>query len=135
MTSASFIRKVSVALVSSASLAVPTLYAFAVELNTGTIAVNTTPLKSVLDVVLVVFNNFILPVLLAVVIIVLIVAAFQFAMAGGDAEARTAARGKIVWGLIGLVVLLLMYGIVRIVIQSFATVPGGAIPAPTPIVF
>ena len=72
------------------------------------------PLRAFFNSVVTVFN-WILPFLVVVIAILLILWAFQFAVSAGDEEKRKAAKDKIVWGLVGLVLLVSMYGIVRIV--------------------
>ena len=78
------------------------------------VVINPTPLRTFLNQLLDLFNS-VLPFLVAIVVILLIVWAFQFATSAGDEEKRKATKDKIVWGLVGLVLLMAMYGIARIV--------------------
>ena len=80
---------------------------------TAQVVVYTAPLRTFLNQLIGLFNS-ILPFLIVIVVILLIVWAFQFAVSAGDEEKRKAARDKIVWGLVGLVLLTAMYGIARI---------------------
>ena len=60
----------------------------------------------------------------AIAIIMILVAAFQFLTAGGDAEKVKTARGTIPWAVIGIVVALISFNIPGI-LSSFL---GGALP-------
>ncbi len=90
----------------TASFLLPIVVAAQVVVNTG-------PLRTFFNQLLGIFND-ILPFLLAIVVILLIVWAFQFATSAGDEEKRKGARDKIIWGLVGLVLLMSMYGITNI---------------------
>ena len=59
----------------------------------------------------------------AIAIIMVLVAAFQFLTAGGDAAKATTARGTLVWAVIGLAVALLAFSVPSIVVSFF----GGAL--------
>lgn len=80
----------------------------------GEIVLQEGPLRALFNQVIAVFN-FVLPFLFALIIILLIVWSFQFAVSAGDEEKRKVARDRIVWGLVGLVLFSAMYGIARIV--------------------
>lgn len=60
----------------------------------------------------------------AIAIIMILVAAFQFLTAGGDAEKVKTARGTITWAVIGIVVALISFNIPGI-LSSFL---GGSLP-------
>jgi len=60
----------------------------------------------------------------AIAVIMMLVAAFQFLTAGGDAEKVKTARGTITWAIIGMVVALISFNIPTI-LGSFL---GGSLP-------
>ena len=68
------------------------------------------------DVFLPNLTNFVVAAVLAGSVIVLIIAGIMYLFAGGNQEMQTKARGTIVWGIIGMVVTVFAYALVRIVI-------------------
>jgi hypothetical protein len=47
----------------------------------------------------------------------------MFLIKGGDPEARGAARGNVVWGIVGLAIILSIWGLVNILTGTFKTTP------------
>jgi len=94
--------------------------------------VNTAGLRNLLDSVLLIVNTIVLPVLLAIIVVYMIIGAFQFATSGGDEEKRKAAQSKLIWGLVGVVLIFAIYSLVGIASGIF-TWSAGAIPPPNPI--
>ena len=82
---------------------------------------DTTGLEGLLGQLVDIFNDVLVPVLVAIAVMWLIIAAFQFALSGGDEEKRKAARDKIIWGLVGVVLIFAIYGIIGIVAGVFTS--------------
>ncbi len=93
---------------------------------------NTTGLHDLFTAILGIFN-FIVPFLVTIIVVFLIIAAFQFALSGGDEEKRKSARDRIVWGLVGVVLIFAIYSLVGLASGIFKWT-GGPIPGPTPVV-
>jgi hypothetical protein len=68
--------------------------------------------------------NFIWPIAVAVIIIMFMLAGFQFLVAQGDAAKISQARQSLIWGTAGVAIILLAFSIITIV--RF-TIGGGAI--------
>lgn len=68
------------------------------------------------DVFLPNFTNFIVAVVLVGSVIVLITAGIMYLVGGGNQELQNKARDTIIWGIIGMVVTVFAYALVRIVI-------------------
>ncbi|HEY4496313.1 MAG TPA: hypothetical protein VJC04_03085 [Candidatus Paceibacterota bacterium] len=79
---------------------------------------------------LTVFNQVIVPIFIAIIVIYIVIAAFQFAVSGGDEEKRNASRGKIVWGLVGLVLIFMIYGIIAVLLSAVLPTAGTNLPVP-----
>src|SRR3989344_3442874 len=62
--------------------------------------------------------NILVPLAIVIAVVIVIWGAFQIIIGGSDEEARKAGRGKILWGLIGLFLLLAAWALVSIVINS-----------------
>lgn len=65
-------------------------------------------------------GNTAIGILISLAVIYIIWTAVRFAMAG-EGEARTALRGQIVWGVIGLAIILSIWGLVAILTNTFNT--------------
>ncbi|NCP67676.1 hypothetical protein GW756_05400 [bacterium] len=68
------------------------------------------------DVFLPNLTNWIVSVVLAGSVIVLIAAGLMYLIGGGNQELQTKARETIIWGILGMVITVISYSIVRIVI-------------------
>lgn len=72
----------------------------------------------------------IFPVILAVAVIVVIWGIFKFILNAGDEEARKTGRSLILWGIVGIFLMLSVWGLVNILLGTFGltttvpTVPG-----------
>ena len=96
-------------------------------------SVNTTAMKTLINNLLGIFNTIVLPVLVAIAVIYIVIAAFQFAISGADEEKRTQARQKIVWGMVGIVILFAIYAIIGLIVNSLTGVGiGTSQPLPNP---
>ncbi len=59
--------------------------------------------------------NFIWPIIVGVVIVMFITAGFLFITAQGEPGKLTSARNAVIWGVVGVVVILLAFSIINIV--------------------
>ena len=62
--------------------------------------------------------NLVVPILMVIAVIYFVWGVITFVVAG-DEEAKTAGRDKMIYGIIGLVVIVAMWGLVRIVVSTF----------------
>ena len=118
-------KRIIAAAGSAAALALP-LLVFA------QVTVDTTPFSGTITQVLNLFNVVVVPILIAIVVILLVISAFQFAFSAGDEEKRKTARDRIIWGLVGVVIIFSIYGIVRMLAVAFDS-DTAAIPTLPPI--
>lgn len=72
----------------------------------------------------------IIPVLLIVAFALFLWGVIKFIFAGGDEEKRKTAKNYIIYGLIGLFVMVAVWGIIRIVLGTFDVQEGGDIDVP-----
>ena len=63
--------------------------------------------------------NLVIPFLMTLAVAVFVWGVIMYISAGGDAEKEKIARGRIIYGLIGLFVLVAFWGLVAIVIKTF----------------
>lgn len=117
----SITKKVAATISATAAFGLPMLALAQLVVNPG-------PIRGLTQQVLDVFNAVVVPILVAIAVVWIIIAAFQFALSGGDEEKRTAARNKMVWGLVGIVIIFAIYGIVRVLAVIF-TPTIGALPS------
>ena len=78
--------------------------------------------------------NAVFPVLVALAVIVLIWGIFKFILNAGDEEARKTGRSMILWGIIGIFLMLSIWGLVNILSSSVSlnnTIPTAPNPVPT----
>lgn len=84
-------------------------------------------LNRISDVIL----NPVIYLLFAVALIVFIWGIFQMVSAAASEEARITGRRNIMWGIIGMLIMVSVYGILNVVLGTFgitgADVPGGII--------
>jgi hypothetical protein len=75
--------------------------------------------------------NIIIPILIIVAVVYFIWGVIQYVvMSKGDEEAQAAARNKIVYGLIGIFVILSVYGLVFFLGRTLGIGQGGSAPVP-----
>ncbi len=75
--------------------------------------------------------NIIIPILIIVAVVYFIWGVIQYVvMSKGDEEAQAAARNKIVYGLIGIFVILSVYGLVFFLGRTLGVGQGGSAPVP-----
>ena len=70
------------------------------------------------DAVVVVLN-YIVAILVALAVFWVIWGAFQFVLASGDEEKRKEGKNKILYGIIGIFIMLSVYGLVNILVGTF----------------
>jgi len=70
--------------------------------------------------------NVVVPLLIAIAVVIFLWGVVQYITAGGDEEKRKAARNTMIWGIVGLFVMVAVWGLVNILISTFGlttTVP------------
>ena len=75
-------------------------------------------IRSTLNVIITVLN-WLIPFLVVVAVFIIIWGAFQFVVSAGDPEKRKEGRDKILWGIVGVVVMLTVWGLVNILRNTF----------------
>jgi uncharacterized membrane protein YidH (DUF202 family) len=70
--------------------------------------------------------NLIIPFLVGLAVLVIIYGIFGFVSSAGDEEARATAKQFIIWGVIGVFLMLSVWGLVTILVNSFGTDASGA---------
>lgn len=73
----------------------------------------------------------IIPILMLVAFVVFLWGVVKFIFAGGDENKRKDAKNYIIYGLIGLFVMVAVWGIVEVVLNTFGVEGGGTIELPT----
>lgn len=75
--------------------------------------------------------NTIIPLFMVVAVAVFLWGIVKYITAAGDEEKAKSARGYIIYGLIGIFVMIAFWGIIQIVASTFGVTTGGTLPAPT----
>lgn len=73
----------------------------------------------------------IIPLFMVVAVAIFLWGIVKYITASGDEEKAKSARGYIIYGLIGLFVMVAFWGIIKIVAETFDVGTGGTIPLPT----
>jgi len=77
-----------------------------------------------------IINGLFLPVLMAVAFITFLWGVYQYFILGAsDEKSRTTGRQFVMWGIVGFVVILSVWGLVGLVGSTFNLSPGGVAPA------
>ncbi len=63
--------------------------------------------------------NVVIPLLLAVAVVIFLVGVVKYITAGGDEEKRKEARNVMIYGIIGLFVMVAVWGLVNVLVSSF----------------
>ncbi len=63
--------------------------------------------------------NAIIPFVIGLAVLVFIYGIFNFVTSAGDEEARAGAKQLIIWGVIGIFVMVSVWGLVNILVQTF----------------
>ena len=74
----------------------------------------------------------IVPLLMAIALIIFMLGVIKYISAGGDDEKRGEGRNMMIYGIVGLAVMVSVWGIVNILVNTFGI--GGQQPPPPPIV-
>ncbi len=75
-------------------------------------------------------TNTIVPLFMVVAVAVFLWGIIRYITSAGDEEKQKAARGYIIYGLIGIFVMVAFWGIIQVVASTFGVTTGGTIPAP-----
>lgn len=75
--------------------------------------------------------NTIIPLFMVVAVAVFLWGIIRYITSAGDEEKQKAARGYIIYGLIGIFVMVAFWGIITILTNTLGITPGGTVPAPT----
>ncbi len=67
------------------------------------------------------FINLIIPFIVGLAVLVIVYGIFNFISSAGDEEARATAKQFIIWGIIGVFIMLSVWGLVNILVNSFGT--------------
>jgi hypothetical protein len=112
-------------ILSLAALSAP-LLALADGINTSYLTAYTTGPSGIITII----NTILVPLLIAIAFIVFLYGVFKYFILGGaDEGSRTEGRSFILWGIIGFVVILSIWGIVNVVINTLG-LSGGTNTAP-----
>lgn len=76
-------------------------------------------LRSAFDMIMVLINTYAIPFLIALAILYFLYGVLQFIMNADDDTKRAAGRNKIIYGLVGLVVMVSVWGLIGFVQRSF----------------
>ena len=75
--------------------------------------------------------NTIIPLFMVIAVAVFLWGIVKYITAAGDEEKAKDARGYIIYGLIGVFVMVAFWGIIQVVASTFGITPGGTVPVPT----
>jgi len=70
--------------------------------------------------------NVVIPLLIALAVVIFLWGVVQYITAGGDEEKRKEARNTMIWGIVGLFVMVAVWGLVNVLVSTFGletTVP------------
>ncbi len=65
--------------------------------------------------------NLIIPFIVGLAVLVIVYGIFNFISSAGDEEARATAKQFIIWGIIGVFIMVSIWGLVNILVNSFGT--------------
>ena len=83
-------------------------------------ALVTTDAVTLFNSILSILNGIVVPLLIIIAVVVIIFGAFQFVTGAGDPEKRKEGRDKILWGIVGIVVMFSIWGLINIVLSTFS---------------
>jgi hypothetical protein len=64
--------------------------------------------------------GYVFPILLTLAVVVVVWGIFKFIVNAGDEEARKTGRSFILWGIVGIFLMLSVWGLINILVNSFA---------------
>lgn len=122
-------EKASLFVASSLLLAVSLALPLAAAAQPG--AIDQTYVQDYRDLIIWMINSVLVPVLVAIAFIVFLWGVYKYFIYGADNEADRA-KGKqfVMWGIIGFVVILSVWGLVAMVANTFGLESGGGSPTP-----
>ncbi|MHB1163173.1 MAG: hypothetical protein ACYCZZ_01430 [Minisyncoccota bacterium] len=92
--------------------------------------ININAIKPYSDGIINVINGIFVPVLFALAFITFVWGVFKYFILGADSDTeRAAGRQFVLWGVIGFVVILSVWGLVAVVGNTFGLSPGGSAPS------
>jgi len=98
--------------------------------NAGSGAINMSYIQGYSNSIINIINGVLVPVLMAVAFIVFLYGVYKYFILNGASDtAHTEGRTFIIYGIVGFVVILSMWGLVGIVASTFSLSPGGHAPA------
>ncbi len=98
--------------------------------GSGSGGINMFYLNSYAQSILAIINGLLVPVLLAIAFIVFLWGVFKYFVWGADNDTELEkGRGFVLWGVIGFVVILSVWGLVNLLGATFGLSPGGRAPA------
>ena len=77
------------------------------------------------------FINAVMPLIIAIAVLYFLWGLVKYVLSAGDADARTEARNMMVWGVIIIFVMVSVWGLVNILVNTFGT--AGAVAPPAPV--
>ena len=82
------------------------------------------------------FINALIPFIIALAVLLFIIGVFQYVTAGDDAEKQKSGRGKIIWGIVAIAVMVSVWGLVGLLTEqlSLDNAPEAA-PTTPPVTF
>ncbi len=80
--------------------------------------IQVTDLSSLLQGIVTILN-LIFPVLVSIAVFFIVVGIFRFVLNAGDEEARKSGRSFILWGVVGVFLMLSVWGLINIVLNTF----------------
>ncbi len=91
----------------------------ALALATPAVAFAVTTLSGLLELIYN-FINALIPFIIALAVLLFIIGVFQYVTAGDDAEKQKAGRGKIIWGIVAIAVMVSVWGLVALLTNQLA---------------
>lgn len=92
--------------------------------------INVSVIKSYSDVIIDLINTVFVPVLFAIAFLYFVYGVYKYFILGAESDTeRATGRQVVLWSIIGFAVILSVWGLVNVLIQTFGISPGGTPPA------
>lgn len=78
-----------------------------------------------------ILNNTVIPILFAVAVVYFLYGVVKFVMSAGDEEKRKEGKNAMIWGIVGLVVMVSLYGLLGFLSTSLGLTSSGTVTLPT----